>query len=272
MMQDFEALKVEISENVATVSLNRPEKANALNGVLWNEIGQAFDALDENDAVRVIILRGEGKHFSSGIDFMLIAELMASIASFPEGKKQETLRRRILGMQSSFTAAERCRKPVVAAIKGACVGGAIDLITACDMRYAVKESRFSVKEVDLAIVADIGTLQRLPGLVGEGVCRELALTGRTFEGEEAKRLGLLNDVFENEEALMEHVRGVAMEIAQKSPVTVRGVKQVLNYSRDHSVQDGLDYVATWNAAMLLSADAQEAVTATFEKRTPVFAD
>lgn len=270
MMQHFEALKVEISDNVATVSLNRPEKANALNGVLWHEIGAAFDALDLEDEVRVVVLRGEGKHFSSGIDFTLIAEVVGSVASLPDGRKHEIVRRKILELQDCFTAVERCRKPVIAEISGACIGGAIDLITACDMRYATTTTKFCVKEVDLAIVADVGTLQRLPGLVGEGVCRELALTGRTFLGDEAAGFGLINRAFEDKEALGAHVQEVASGIAKKSPLTVRGVKQVLNFSRDHTVRDGLDYVATWNAAMLISADSQEALTASFEGREPRF--
>jgi enoyl-CoA hydratase len=224
------------------------------------------------EEVRVVVIRGEGKHFSSGIDFTLIAEVVGGVASLPDGRKHEVLRRKILELQDCFTAAERCRKPVIAEISGACIGGAIDLITACDLRYATAASRFCVKEVDLAIVADVGTLQRLPRLVGEGACRELALTGRTFKGEEAARLGLVNGVFEDEQALRDHVSAVASGIARKSPLTVRGVKQVLNFSREQSVRDGLDYVATWNAAMLISADSQEAMTASLEGREPVFAD
>ena len=271
-MRQFEALKVEVVDHVATVSLNRPEKANALNGVLWAELGVVFDDLDVDEEVRVVVLRGEGKHFSSGIDFTLIADVVGSVSSLPDGRKQEVLRRRILELQDCFTAAERCSKPVIAEIRGVCIGGGIDLVTACDMRFSTSDSKFCVKEVDLAIVADVGTLQRLPRLVGEGACRELALTGRTFLGEEAVRLGLVNRAFEDEESLREHVREVASDIASKSPLTVRGVKQVLNFSREHSVRDGLDYVATWNAAMLISSDSQEAMTASFEGRKPVFSN
>ncbi|MEZ5585034.1 MAG: enoyl-CoA hydratase-related protein [Candidatus Competibacteraceae bacterium] len=175
-------------------------------------------------------------------------------------------------MQAAFTAVETCRKPVLAAVHGLCIGAGLDLIAACDMRYASAEAQFSLKEVDLGIVADIGSLQRLPRLIGEGLVRELAFTGCDVTATEAQAMGLVNRVFDSPQQLMEGVRDIARNIAAKSPLTVRGIKQIMNYSRDHSVADGLNQVATWNSAMLLSEDSQEAVLAAAQKRTPRFND
>ena len=163
-------------------------------------------------------------------------------------------------------------KAVIAAIHGNCLGAGIDLITACDLRYSTADASFSIKEVDLAIVADIGTLQRLPHIVGEGHARELALTGRVFDGAEAKSMGLVSETYDSLEALEEAVAETARTIASKAPLAIRGIKQVFNYSRGRRVEEGLDYVATWNGGMLLSADATEAVQAWMEKRPPVFSD
>ena len=271
-MSEYKALTFSIENKIATITMNRPEKANALNRKLWFELGAAFDEADENDEVRVVVLRGEGKHFTAGIDYTLIAEVAGGVASLPDGKKQSVLRREILKLQDAFSKAERCRKPVIASIHGSCIGGGIDLISACDIRFASSDAKFSIKEVDLAIVADIGTLQRVPGIIGEGHARELALTARKFDAAEAERIGLVNKVLEDQAALEAHVMHTATLIASKSPLATRGTKQVLNYSRDHSVENGLNYVATWNSAMLLSSDAQEAMGAMFEGRAANFPD
>jgi enoyl-CoA hydratase len=182
------------------------------------------------------------------------------------------LRRLILDLQDTITSVERCRKPVIAAIHGACIGGGIDLITACDMRYCSAEARFSVKEIDVGMTADVGTLQRLPRLVGEGMARELAYTGRMFDAADAKDMGLVNRVFETPDALQAGVMEIANTIAAKSPLAIRGCKEMITYARDHSVADSLNHVATWNAAMLMSRDLVEAGAAAREKRLPVFGD
>lgn len=271
-MTEFETIKVEVVNKVAYATMNRPEKANALNGKLWFEIGDLAKWVDSTPDVRVLVLRGAGKHFTAGIDFELIMQIMGETAHLPEGHKQEALRAKILELQGAFTALENCRKPVIAAINGSCIGGGIDLITACDIRYACADAKFSVKEIDLAIVADIGTLQRLPPIVGEGNARELAMTGRKFDAVQAKSMGLLSDVFEDADALASSVKEIAEQIASKSPLTQRGIKHVMNHCRGKSVSEGLNYVATWNAAMLMSADAQEAMAAMMQKRTPDFKD
>lgn len=187
-----------------------------------------------------------------------------------EGRRREELRRGIKVMQAAISSLESCRKPVVASIHGACIGGGIDIITACDFRYSTETAFFSVKEVDLAIVADLGTLQRLPRIVGEGNARELALSARKFDAREALRLGLVQQVFASEGDLTKGVERIASEIARKSPLAVVGTKAVMNFCRDRSVDDGLEYTATWNSAMLLSSDIYAALQASARKTTPTF--
>ena len=219
-----------------------------------------------------MVLSGMGGNFTAGIDFKYVLELKERYFSKPSGQRQEYLRRYIGRMQDSFNALRKCSKPTIALIEGHCIGGGVDLVTAFDLRYAVKNATFSVKEIDLGIVADIGTLQRLPLLVGEAKTRELALTGRNFDGNEAFKLGLLNECFETQEELEKAVHKLADEISKKSPLTVRGVKKVLNFNQDRLIQEGLDYVANWNAASLFSDDLEEAFKAASEKRPPQFRD
>jgi enoyl-CoA hydratase len=189
-----------------------------------------------------------------------------------DGRTREALRRVILDMQDTLTSLERCRKPVLAAIHGACVGGGIDLITCADMRYASSDAYFTIKEIDIGMTADVGTLQRLPKLVGEGITRELAYTGRKFDAAEAKEISLVNRVFESRDALYAGVQEIAATIAAKSPLSIRGTKEMITYARDHSVADSLNYIATWNAAMLMSEDLTAAMTANMTKQAPRFKD
>jgi enoyl-CoA hydratase/carnithine racemase len=259
-------------DHVLYATLNRPHKANAFNYQMWFEIEVLAQYVDQSKDIRVLVLQGVGKHFSAGIDFSLIMKLVQEVSDLADGYKQEVLRTKIVKMQKAFTALEECRKPVIAAIHGSCMGAGVDLITACDIRYASTEARFCVKEIDLAIVADIGTLQRLPTLVGEGVTREWAMTGRIVDTAEAEAKGLISRVFDSPEDLQQEVKVIAQQIACKSPLTQRGIKQVMNYGRDKSVADGLAYVATWNSATLLSSDSQEALAAMMTKREPHFKD
>ena len=269
-MAVFSCLKVTVDDGVAHFQLNRPDKANALNGELWREIGQACEWADQTPEVRVVMLSGAGQYFCSGIDFELVGAILDEVSGLGAGHKEERMRQIILDLQASFNAIENCRKPVLAAIHGLCLGGGLDLVVACDLRYASAETRFALKEVDLGIIADVGSLQRLPHLIGEGQVRELAFTGREFTAAEAFQLGVVNRVFDTPEQLWTGVAEIARTIAAKSPLTVRGIKQVMNYSRDHSVASGLNFVATWNAAMLLSEDTQEAITAVMQKRRPQY--
>jgi enoyl-CoA hydratase len=271
-MPSFETVTLSVEGGVATVRLNRPEKLNAMNLAMWNDIRSAFRYVDETPEIRVAILEGEGKAFTAGIDLQMMMGVGAQVRDDCDGRTRENLRRVILDLQDTLTSLERCRKPVLAAVHGACVGGGIDLISCADMRYCSSDAWFTIKEIDIGMVADVGTLQRLPRLIGEGMARELAYTARKFDGAEAKDMRFVNRVFESPEALREGVRAIAADIAAKSPLSVRGVKEMISYARDHTVADGLNYVATWNAAMLMSADLQAAMMAGMSKSTPTFKD
>ncbi|MFC0169058.1 crotonase/enoyl-CoA hydratase family protein [Pseudoduganella danionis] len=268
----FETLSVTLEGAVAIVRLNRPDKLNAMNLAMWNDLRSAFQFLDGLPAARAIVLEGEGRGFTAGIDLQMMMGLGSQIQNDCDGRMRESLRRIILDLQDCLTSLERCRKPVLAAVHGACVGGGIDLICCADMRYCSADAWFSIKEIDIGMTADVGTLQRLPKLIGDGMARELAYTARKVDAAEAKDIRLVNRVFETPEALREGVRAIAAEIATKAPLAVRGVKEMITYARDHSVADGLNYVATWNAAMLMSADLQAAMMAGMSKTTPSFKD
>ncbi len=268
----YETLKIELADAVATVEMNRPEKANAMNLLMWLELREAFKWIDEEAAIRVAVLRGAGPCFTAGIDLELLGSVRQEIADACDGRMREKLRRLILDLQDSLTSIERCRKPVLAAIHGHCLGGGVDLVCACDMRYCSNDATFSIKEIDVGMTADVGTLQRLPKLIGEGMVRELAYTGRAVAGPEAKEIGLVNHSYASAGMLFHEVAKIAATIAKKSPLSIRGIKEMVNYARDHSVADGLNYVATWNAAMLMSEDLTEAMTAARGKREPKFRD
>lgn len=270
---ELESLAVTLDGPIATVRLNRPDKANAMHLPMWHDLRRAFQWVDETSAARVAILEGEGRHFSAGIDLQMMVGLIPQVHDDCDGRAREKLRRVILDLQDTLTSLERCRKPVLAAIHGACVGGAVDLICCADMRYAAADAQFVIKEVDIGMVADVGTLQRLPKLIGsQGLVRELAYTGRTVDAAEARAIGLVNRVFDSHDALRAGVRDIAATIAAKSPLAIRGIKEMLNYARDHSVADGLNHVATWNAATLMSEDLMAAMAAAQQRKAPLFRD
>ncbi len=268
-MSDYTAFIVELHDHIAHVQINRPEKVNAMNAAFWSEIIEIFKWVEDTDEVRVVVLSGAGKHFSSGIDLTLLASI-ANQMSDDVGRNARLLRRKILQMQESFNVVDRCSKPVLAAIQGYCIGGAIDLITACDMRYAADDALFSIREVDMGMAADVGTLQRLPRLIGDGMMREMAYTGRNVHADEALRIGLVNRTFADQSQLLAGVMAIARDISAKSPIAINGSKRMIGYMRDHSVDDGLEYVATWNAAMLQSTDLKLAMMAHMSKQKPVF--
>lgn len=268
----WENFKVEINNKVATVSINRPERANALNVKAWEEMSQIFKELSDEIGVRVIILRGEGKHFCAGIDLDLLMSLNELKSISCEGRRAEQLRKFVLKLQESVSAIEACSKPVLAAIHNGCIGGGVDIAAACDMRYCTNEAYFTIKEIDMGMVADLGTLQRLPKLIAPGLVSEMAYTGRKVIGAEAEKIGLANKSCETKEELDAYVMKMALAIASKSPLSIRGTKEVLKYSRDHSVEDSLNQMATWNAAMILSDDLSEAFMATKEKRAAQYND
>jgi len=266
----YETLDVTIKDGVAHVAMNRPEKLNAMNGTFFSEVGKAFGDLDANPDVRAVVLSGNGKHFTAGLDLKESASVLGGAEGDP-ARVRDKLRRHILWLQDSFNAVDNCRVPVIAAIHGACVGGGIDLIAACDIRLASADAWFSIQEINVAIVADLGTLQRAPYLLPLGILKELAYTGRKMLPDEAHRLGFINHVHADRDATLEAAFRLAQEIAAKSPLAVTGTKAVLNYARDHTVADGLDYVATWNSGMLLGEDLMKAATATLTRQSAEFA-
>ncbi|MFM7460949.1 MAG: crotonase/enoyl-CoA hydratase family protein, partial [Burkholderiales bacterium] len=226
--------------------------------------------VDATADARVAIIEGAGANFCAGIDLGMMMSLGKQIEDPCDARTRENLRLVILDLQDTLTAIERCRKPVIASIHGACIGGAIDLVSCCDMRYASGDAVFSIKEVDIGMTADVGTLQRLPKIISPAVVRELAYTAKSIDATEAERIGLVNRVYGSREALQAGVMEIAACIAAKSPLAIRGTKEMLNYARDHSVADGLNYIASWNAGLLMSADLQEAMRANLHRRPPEF--
>jgi enoyl-CoA hydratase/carnithine racemase len=266
----FTTVTCSLSDHVAQITLNRPDKANAMNAAMWREIREAMRWVDSTAEARVAIIDGAGANFCSGIDLGMMMSMGKQIDDPCEARMRENLRYVILDLQDTLTSIERCRKPVLVAIHGACVGGAIDLVSCCDMRYASYDAVFSIKEVDIGMTADVGTLQRLPKIISPAVVRELAYTAKSIDAVEAERVGLVNRVYGSREALQAGVMDIAACIATKSPLAIRGTKEMLNYARDHSVADGLNYIASWNAGLLMSTDLQEAMKANLDQRPPEF--
>lgn len=268
---EHQFFKVNIQDFVAHVAFNRPDKANALHAPAWEEMKAIFESFNDNSEVRVAVLSGEGKHWCAGIDLqMLMSIVQGNIKD--EARKREQIRKAIIHLQACINAIELCQKPVLAAIHNGCIGGAVDISTACDIRYSTKDAYFSIRETDMGLVADIGTLQRLPKIVHSGIAHEMAYTGRKVFGPEAQSIGLVTRVYEDKEQLLKEVLGIAQQIAAKSPVVIRGIKENIRYTRDHSVPESLHYIATYNAGFILSNDLMEAFSAYMQKRPPVFED
>ncbi|KAL5222315.1 hypothetical protein ABZP36_027028 [Zizania latifolia] len=274
LRRGFKTLAVtrpDASAAVYEVRLNRPAQLNALSPDAFAEIPRAMALLDRLPSARAVVLSAAGPHFCSGIELGGPGSpLEATSRGSDPVAAAEGLRRAILELQAALTAIELCRKPVIAAVHGACVGGGLEIVAACDIRFCSKDATFVLKEVDMAIVADLGALQRLPRIVGYGNAADLALTGRKITAMEAKEMGLVSTVFNSKQELDAGVAKVAKEIAEKSAWAVMGTKAVLLRSRDITVEQGLEHAATWNAAMLRSNDVKEAIKAFLEKRKPVF--
>lgn len=267
---DTKNFLLNIENNIAHLSFNRPQKANALIMEGWEEMQKIFEHLHENPEVRVIVLSGEGKHFCAGIDLELLMGIQQFNTISCDGRKREALYDFIIKLQNTITAIEKCKKPVLAAIHKGCIGGGVDIVAACDMRYCTEDAYFSIKEIDMGLVADLGTLQRLPKILPMGIVSELAYTGRKFLSQEAKDYGFVNAVHADKDTMMESVNKLAEMIAAKSPLVLKGTKESLLYTRDHTVSDSLEQIANWNAGRLMSKDLMEAFQASMEKRTAQF--
>ena len=271
----YECFDVEVVDRVGHIRMNRPEKSNSMVPAFWRELPEIVDGWSQSGSVRAVVLSADGRHFCSGMDLAVFADndsIGPAAASGHRSRRNERFRSTALKLQDTFTALERARMPVLCAIQGACVGGAIDMVSAADMRYADESAFFSIAEINIGMTADVGTLQRMPKLVPEGIVRELAYTGRRWSAAEAHAAGFVNAVFSDHEALVNGVMEVAAEIATKSPMAVWGTKQSMHYTRDHSVADGLEFIANWNAAMFDTDDMGEAFTAQIEQRAAEFPD
>jgi enoyl-CoA hydratase len=269
----YRCFDVEIADSVAHVRCNRPDELNTMVPEFWRELPEIVTGISDDASARVVVLSSTGKHFSAGMDLSVFTggHLAAEGAAEP-GRRHAQLRSNAKVLQWSFTALEKARVPVIAAVQGGVIGGAVDLVTACDVRYASADAFFSVQEINIGMTADVGTLQRLGRLVPEGVARELAFTGRRMPAQRAYEVGLVQHVYPDHVALVDGVLETAREIAGKSPLAVWGTKVAMNYARDHGVDDSLDQIATWQAGMFQPADMMEAFTAKAEGRQAVFPD
>jgi len=275
-MSAFTTLKLsQPTPFVTHVQLNRPEKRNAINDAMFKELKICFDELAKNQDCRSIVISGAGKLFCAGIDLNNLMTL-GQYALSPDvdvGRKSMEIREFVLAVQDSFSAMEKCRKPVIACVHGGCIGAGMAIATAADIRFCSEEAQFAIKEVVMGLAADVGTLQRMSKAVGnDSVLRELAFTGRNMSSSEALQCGFVSSILRDGETALKHSMAVAKSIAERSPIAVQGTKINLNYARDHSVDDGLNFHATWNMAMLQSEDVVKSATAQIskEKEPPQF--
>ena len=264
MAEAFDTTK---ADNIATVTLTQMTMKPAF----FEECEQVFRELADDDQLRAIVVNAAGKGFSYGLDLgAAFANFGSMLTDGGSVLPRTRLHAEILRLQKSFNAIAESPVPVIAAVHGWCIGGGLDLISACDIRVASACAKFSLRETRIAIVADLGSLQRVPRIIGEGHARELAFTGKDIDAEYAKRIGLVNDVYADPDAVKRAAHELAAQIAANPPLTVRGVKNVLDYSADKSVREGLEYVAAWNSAFLATEDLVEAATAFAQKRDPEF--
>ncbi len=273
----YQCFQVSIEDKIAHIVLNRPEKRNSMNRAFWEELPEIIEDIDAKAKARVIVISSTGPHFSAGLD---IGEFITG-GGTPQDEETQRLARlgsgaafynNVQTMQRTFSCLEDCRIPVLAAIQGGAIGGGVDLVTACDMRYATEDAFLTIYEINIGMTADVGTFPRLVKLIPEGIVRELAYTGRRMPAREAREVGLVNQVFPDQATMLEEVMKIAREIAGKAPLALYGCKRMISYARDHSTIDGLDYISIWNASMLQPEEMIEAITANTEKRPGNFVD
>ena len=271
----YECFDVEVVDKVGHIKMNRPEKRNSMIPSFWRHLPEIVDGFSSSGEVRAIVLSSEGPHFCAGMDLEVFANddtIGPGGSSGHRSRRNERMRSTVLKLQDTFSSLERARMPVLCAIQGGCVGGGIDLVSAADMRYATRSAFFTIAEINIGMTADVGTLQRMPKLVPDGIVRELAYTGRRWSATEALAAGFVNALYDDHEAMIEGVMEIAAEIATKSPIAIWGTKRTVNFTRDHSVAESLEFIANWNAAMFDTDDMGEAFAAQVEKRDPDFPD
>lgn len=269
----FKNLLLTVENKVAHLTINREKKANSMNEEAWQELKAALIYCDETPEIRAIVFSGAGnKLFCGGIDLAMLMSINEKTNAKCEGRRREKFRKLLLDFQDVISTFEKISKPVLSAVNGGCIGAGLDMITTTDMRYCTKDAYFCIKEIDLGMVADIGTLQRLPKIIPDGLARELAYTGRNLTADEALSCGLVNKVYTNKKMMLKEVIAIAELIATKSPLSVRGSKRNIVFARDHSVNESLEFMANWNAAYFYSNDLMEAFQASMTKLKPTFED
>jgi enoyl-CoA hydratase len=268
----YRCFDVEIADKVAHVRLSRPDELNTMTADFWRELPEIVTGISDEASARVVVISSTGKHFSAGMDLSVFLGGELGGQEAEAGRRHARLRSNAKVLQWSFTALEKARVPVLAAVQGGVIGGAVDLVTACDVRYASADAFFCVQEINIGMTADVGTLQRLGKVVPEGFAREMAYTGRRYPAQRLHEVGLVQEVYPDHEALVAGVLETAKEIASKSPLAIWGTKVALNYARDHGVDDALDQIATWQAGMFQPDDMMESFAAKSEKRPAVFPD
>lgn len=273
---NYESFKYSSEEGIGHLVLNKGEDLNKMTMNFWYELPKILDEIDRDASLRVLILSSTGKHFCAGMDlknFGTLGNDSEKKTNVPDKARiGENLYRVAKELQDMLSKLEKLRIPVLAGIQGGCIGGGLDLVTAADMRFASKDAFFCIQEINIGMAADIGTLQRLPRVIPEGKVRELAYTGRRMPAEEALEAGLVNKVYESHEEMVAGLKEMAIVIASKSPLAVYGTKAILNFSRDHTIAEGLEYNALWSGAMLPQEDMAEAMMSNMEKRDPEFKD
>ena len=273
MTNKYESFNLEIEDNIANIILSRPEQLNSMSRKFWVELPEILEEVNRNSEIRVLIISSTGKHFCAGMD---LSAFDNGVANIPKEKRPdnarigEALYRSARELQEYISKLEKIRVPVIAAIHGGCIGGAVDLVTACDIRLATTDAFFCIQEINIGMAADVGTLQRLPRIIPDSKMRELAYTGRRMLADEAKESGLVSDVYNSQEEMVNAAKEMANEIAKKSPIAIYGLKALMNYSRDHTISDSLDFNALWSGAMLSQRDMKEAIKAFVEKREATF--
>lgn len=264
----YRTLTLDLDARVATLTLARPDERNSMNRDFWRELPQAIATIETANDIRAVILAAEGKHFCAGMDLSIFASPDPRMIGGEEGRRSEYIRRLVLKLQAVFSAFEALRMPVLAAIQGGCIGGALDMVCCADMRYCTRDAYFQIKETHLGMTADLGTLQRLPHHIPEGLVRELAYTGRKLDADEALRSGLVNAVFDDHQQMLASVATIARDIAAQSPLAVHGSKHMISYARDHALRDSLDYMASWQAGMFRPQDMAQAMQGAATRSAP----